>query len=327
MATILFTHYKDIPGYRMEAGPYTAFICAARGANCISFAEHEANFLRTPNSFSELGENPNLYGMPLLFPPNRICNGMFFFGGNLYRFPINEPARGHHIHGFLSSTPFALDSMECDTQKASLSFCYEATIKEPYLSFPHAFKISLRYLLDQSGLHQLVQLENRSNRSMPAGLGFHTTFNACFLPHTEPSDYKIKVSVGEEIELDRTTIIPTGNYLPDSPLLHELGKKGLQFSDKAISNHFTCDKNLHESLLFHVPSGRALRYTTESQYTFWMLFNGGGNQGFICVEPQTWMVDAPNSPLAPDQTGFMVLEPGQSIQLESKLQGVTIPLI
>ena len=43
-----------------------------------------------------------------------------------------------------------------------------------------------------------------------------------------------------------------------------------------------------------------------------MLWNGGGGQGFICPEPQSWLVDAPNLSLPPQTSGFTALAPGQS---------------
>ena len=42
---------------------------------------------------------PAAYGFPVLFPPNRIDGGRFVFRGREYFLPVNEPARGNHLHG------------------------------------------------------------------------------------------------------------------------------------------------------------------------------------------------------------------------------------
>ena len=59
------------------------------GANCISLTHetHRAVILREPDYEKKL-DNPYLYGMPLLFPANRISGGRFYFKGREYCFPV-----------------------------------------------------------------------------------------------------------------------------------------------------------------------------------------------------------------------------------------------
>ena len=77
----------------IRAGDYTATIDLSAGANCIRLRNEKygAALLREP---PENPDNPYLYGMPVLFPVNRISGGRFRFQGREYVFPINEPATG-----------------------------------------------------------------------------------------------------------------------------------------------------------------------------------------------------------------------------------------
>ena len=58
---------------QIRGGGYRADINLSRGANCIRLTHerHNAVILREPDYANGL-DNPYLYGMPLLFPANRI---------------------------------------------------------------------------------------------------------------------------------------------------------------------------------------------------------------------------------------------------------------
>lgn len=59
----------------IKSNTYTAKINLSRGGNCISLynVEHDAHILREPD-YTNL-DSPFLYGMPILFPVNRISGG------------------------------------------------------------------------------------------------------------------------------------------------------------------------------------------------------------------------------------------------------------
>lgn len=52
---------------------------------------------------------------------------------------------------------------------------------------------------------------------------------------------------------------------------------------------------------------------------YWILFNKGGGGGFVCAESQTWILDAPNTKLPLQQSGFRMLGMGKSINLRTHL--------
>ena len=41
--------------------------------------------------------------------------------------------------------------------------------------------------------------------------------------------------------------------------------------------------------------------------------------GYVCPEPQTWTIDAPNSSLPPEISGFDAIAKGDKRMLEAKL--------
>ena len=144
---------------------YEAVIIPDAGANCISLVHLPSGdqLLRVPENGRELREGSNVFGLPLLFPPNRVRDGRFLFHGREYRFPINEPERNNHIHGFLHRTPFAW--------AGEGTFVYSADADHPYLSFPYPFTVERRYTLSAQGLCCTVRIVNGSGQPMPCGLG------------------------------------------------------------------------------------------------------------------------------------------------------------
>lgn len=83
-----------------------AEVLPAYGMNLIRLARSGSELLRTPEGETQLRREPQVYGMPLLLPPNRTAGGAFTFQGTTYHLPINEPVYGNHIHGSLARMPF-----------------------------------------------------------------------------------------------------------------------------------------------------------------------------------------------------------------------------
>lgn len=315
--SVLRTVHNGIPVVRLACGPYEADICPDMGANCIRFSRAGVNVLRTPPSYEIFKAQPNVYGMPLLFPPNRIGGGSYTFQGREYRFPINEPAKGHHIHGFLSQTPFLQAEPQACAKWAEAEFSASFGNGSPYLSFPHAFSVRLCFRLDGSGLIQTLTVKNDSRLDMPCGLGFHTAFALPFLPGTREEDYALGVQVGDELCLDPLSILPTGETLPASSVGQALRESRLSPGAFPLSNHFAARSGA--IVLRHLPTSATVQYLPDPAFSFLMLWNCEGHSGFVCPEPQTWQINAPNSSAPPEKSGFRALEPGQTFTLLSRL--------
>ena len=192
--------------FKISLCEWRAEIDVLSGANCISLKNerYRASILREPHESGEL-DNPYLYGMPILFPVNRIEGGKFEFEGRKYIFPINEPRTGCHLHGELHRMAF-----EVAEQSDSKIVCRYKADSGEYLGFPHAFEITQEYELKGDGFYHTVTVRNLSDENMPVFLGFHTTFNTLFTENCLPENIRVYADITEEYERNMET-----NYLKE----------------------------------------------------------------------------------------------------------------
>lgn len=117
------------------------------------------------------------YRGALLGPwPNRIVDGVYRYDGTEYRVPINEPSRGHALHGLLAWREF--QPVEEAATAASLrgsagtELTLEAVI-EPSDGYPWRVRVQTTYKLDEVGLTQSVTAINECDTTAPWGTGPH----------------------------------------------------------------------------------------------------------------------------------------------------------
>ena len=283
----------------IAGGGYTAKIDEGRGGNCISL-RHEATgarILREPVSYPL--DNPYLYGMPVLFPVNRISGGTFTFEGREYRFPVNEEKTGCHLHGTLHETPFRVEEQTAD----SVRLVYDL----PYLDFPHDFSLSLTYTLSDGGLSLVCEVENRSRENMPVFLGFHTTFAVPFLREGRAKDCRVFAELGDEIERNMENYLPTGRILPPDGVTSRIVTGDFPPHERAISRHYRADGRgrIH---LTDTGSGLRVVYENSENLAYRLFYNGQADE-YICLEPQTCMANCQNAPFAREDTGFAFIPP------------------
>lgn len=292
---------------------YQAEISPDFGGNCLRLLHLPTGMdvLRSPKSIEDLEATPLLYGMPILFFPNRISGGKFVFEGRNYSLPINEPLRNNHIHGSLYMMPFRMISRsDCE-----LEMEFVATAQQPYLTFSHAFTLRLYYKVDSKGLHQKVTVVNKSTLNMPFGLAFHTTFNTPFATGGKSSFLRLNLPVDREYLRDSVRLVTTGKYLADFPLRHALREGGATPEQHVLSNFFSRQKN-KKMILKDTESGWAIQYRADRHHRYWMLWNGGRDD-LLTVEPQTCMIDPFNVDLPTSEKRILVIKPNSSISLKT----------
>ena len=297
---------------RLRKGDWSAVVEEAEGANCISLrnARYRARLLREWEGDGEK-DDPYLYGMPILFPVNRIRGGRFLFEGREYCFPVNEPATGCHLHGELHRMLFRV----IEREEHRLLCRYEAEAGE-YLSFPHAFSVTREVELREEGLWHFVTGENRSSSKMPLMLGFHTTFSTAFTETAEERNVRARVRVLEEYERNLGgDYLPTGRLLERDRYAEALDRGELCPVGLSLSRHL---KSEGDMLLEDRKRGLRLRYRNDSRYGFRLIYAREG-EGFLCMEPQTCLVDCLNSPFPLEKTGFFCVNAGESLRLESSI--------
>jgi len=303
----------------LTGGGYEALLVPQLGCNCMSLVHLPtgAHLMRTPESVQELRENPNVYGTPLLFPPNRIKDGTYTYKGYTYNLPINE-RHGHHMHGFISCTAFDVISLEADETCAKAVFRYQSTAEKPYLAeFPHQFTIEVTATLNEKGLTQQLKITNDGEREMPTGTGFHTAFAAPFMPEGREEDIRLSLTCEKALWYDER-IIPTGEVSYDDPLLLKLKGEGVTPCEEPISIHL--DQTGGKAWLRDLGQGYQIEYTVDETFKYWMLWNMDAEHQFMCPEPQTWMIDAPNRPVPAEESGLRGLKQGESLQMKTNIR-------
>ncbi|MBB6669870.1 aldose 1-epimerase [Cohnella nanjingensis] len=322
--------YKGERAIWLQAGPYEAAVLPDTGANLIAFRDKQRGyaFIREPESaeMEAFKARPIVHGIPVLFPPNRYEDGKFAWEGQVYHFPVNEPDRRNHLHGFLSDIPWEVDQFGADGLESRVTLSVTIDPSHPvYACFPHSFTVQLQYTLSAHGLHQRISVRNEGADRMPCLLAFHTTVNAPFVPGSTPADHTFKLTVGERWEMGADgRMLPTKRKLALTPG-EERMRDGTQSPFfEAMDNHYTAQpqdgRNRMELLDTRV--GVKLVYDIGAGYKQWMIWNDGAKGGYFCPEPQVNLVNAPNIELTAEEAeavGLIGLAPGEIWEETSRL--------
>jgi aldose 1-epimerase len=239
-----------------------------------------------------------------LFPPNLIVDGKFTARGQKYQLPLNKGLL--HMHGFFYNRPWQVDTITADSEKAAVTLSF--TVREGgeiYQWYPHNFTIRQTFTLESRGLFQEIGIDNLGDTPLPLMLGFHTAF-ALDGRDKEPEAYRFRISLGD------------GLWGPEK---HPLEKRLQEFrtgrtlsAGEPVFGQFLADPfqdedgPCHGVLIENKITGSKLRYITDEAFSYWMIWNDGGNDSFICVEPQTCAVNAANMHEERDLFGFRMLE-------------------
>lgn len=314
----LWNGYKSI---RFSAGGYEALMITDVGANIIEFKDaiRGLSILRTPVDELDLEifkAAPQVYGLPVLFPPNRIEDGTFKMEDRVYKFPINEPRHNNYIHGFIKNEKWKIvrseiiEGREVEIE-AVLDFNKE---HEFYKYFPHVFQFRLVYNLSSNGLKQKVSIINLSNEKMPMGIGFHTAFNIPFHPESVEEDYRLIASIDKRWEQNARNL-PTGKILDLTIDEQRYVNKGINPLEEELEAHYTLrnininGKEFHGVIIEDTCKKIRLIYEMGNEYKHIVLWNDLGDKHYVCVEPQTCAINAPNINLEDSITGFKTLDP------------------
>ncbi|TCL76385.1 aldose 1-epimerase [Hydrogenispora ethanolica] len=321
--------WQGEPVVRLRAGGYEAVLVPGVGAQIIELRElrRGLELLRPPVAvdLEAFKARPQIYGLPLLFPPNRIEDGKLPIAGRAVELPVND-AKGHnHIHGFLRTRPWQLTRAEIagDAVEAEAVFRGDGAT-DSYAAYLNQFEFKQEYVLSGAGLRQRLTVTNRAAVALPLGVGFHTAFRVPFHPESSAADCRLLVSVGRGWELTER-ILPTGKLLPLNEHDRAYRSGGAPLQGTPISGHFTAEeltvdgRPFHGAIIEDRSKGLRVVYTVDRQYRHWMLWNDDGASGFFCPEPQTWAINAPNLDLAPELTGYQELQPGASWTAESAI--------
>ena len=264
----------------LKSGQWTAKICPSFGMNVCALAHSGKEILRSPENLETLKSSPYLYGIPLLFPANRTKMGEFEFDGKIYHLPVNEPERNNHIHGLMFDAPFTVERKT----DSSIYAVYDNTFER----YPFPFRMEIADTLSEKGFQRTVSILNTGNETFPYTLAFHTTFNA---PKC------MRVFVKKRFLCD-ANYIPTGEFA-------ELNKLEKQYATGI-------NPNGHALSGFYVSGGNEARldevvFRVSDLFDEWVVFNAGGDKGFVCIEPQAGQVNGLNT-----KDGLRIIKAGET---------------
>ena len=265
----------------------------------------EMEIFRFPVPEKELAEYPAVFGMPLLLPPNRIRDGRFSAGGHDFRFPINEPATTCFLHGVLLGRPFKLEEVEENSSVLRFRVsCAFPDGERRFPGFPCEFTAEIVYELTAGALSHRLTVRNRGRAAMPLGVGFHTAFCT---PESEKIRLEIPADSRGAWEVDPLRRLPSGRRRPWSEREKRLFAGEETIGPFPVSVQFPLPDAAH-TVRIHRANG-VVRYDLDPRFLHLACWNDGGGRNFFCIEPMSWMTDAPNLPLPAPVSGFSLLPP------------------
>lgn len=292
--------------YTLSKNGYAIEVVPKYGMNCtrIFYSDSEWELLKTPQNIDLLADDDAfLYGIPVLFFPNRISGGTFKFQNEEYKFPVNEADKNNFCHGDLHKLPFTVT----DISEDSVTGVYTASEINPYQTFPHGFVLSIQYRISNKGVEQNIEIKNTSKQNMPFAIGFHTTFNA-------NGGMQIKLPAECEAERDMSSYLPTGKLFCDFAEKSALKNGQFLIDGTPVSKLYKLDG----CEILAKPRGKDafLKYELDPKFKYAMLYSPDGKDA-VCIEPQTYLTDCLNLDVDPYEHGFVYIEPSKTLQYHS----------
>lgn len=265
----------------LSYGDWRALVVPDCAMNVISLTYADEEVLNSPPSPETLLTDPFIYGIPLLFPPNRLQDDAFEFRGRRYSIPYKGEGKFSHIHGCLTNAPAIIEYLSQNELRGRIRCGKDR--------YPFECEIAVECTLSDEGLLLKHTVINTGNVDMPFAIGFHTTFAA---------RAELTVSVGEEWQLDGVSRLPV-----KTAQLDDSGKRllsGIDPSLCALDGQFT-DNGSHTATL------GSYCYKLSDNFSDWVIWNMGGRRGFVSVEPQSAPVNGLNM-----EGKYCILGPGES---------------
>lgn len=311
----------------VETPRWKAEIILSVGSNMLSLIDRNIGFniLREPPSMEALKKQPEIYGLPVLIPPNCIYQGKFSWRGRDYSLPVNNRF-GNHIHGVVLHAPWEfLDSSEEAGRTVVRTRCIYDERNPMFAGFPHKMDVVLTYTFLPDRVLQKLSATNLSDSVMPFAAGFHASFRFP-LGDRSPEAYRtssVRVTVADYCwEFDKAVRgTPTGKKLPWNGFdTFRTGKiiNRAPVSRQAPLVEDTLDGKPFLGAVLEFPvAGVRVVYEFDRKYNQTALWNWFGDEDFFCAEPMSWIADSPHLPLPESETGIYALEPGKTWEAEN----------
>lgn len=245
------------------------------------------------------------YQNTVLFPfVNRLGKGKYHFRNQEYQFPVNEPATGNALHGFLMNEELEIASIKQskDDQLDEICLYFENADKYDFYPFNVRFKVCYKLLRENLFRVELEAL-NLGIDDAPVALGWHPYF---VFNHII-DDIKLKMPLSDQIEVDQN-LLPTGKRKAfadftnnDQPA--KLKNIGQRTFDNCFQLHDSGPKKI--SLISEI-AGFQLDITQSQNLSYTQLFTPSDRKS-IAVEPVSANINAFQT-----GEGLTILQPGKA---------------
>jgi len=297
----------------ISKGQLTATAYPQYGGNLASLNWKGLELLRAPEPPDILVEKPEHYGLPVLFPPNRIADGHFTWNGRRCELPLNEGRpRNNHIHGLVLRQAWTIADQGDDVVVMEYRYGQH---HDAFDGFPYPFCLRLSYRLDDDCLTQELVVQNCGDTPLPYGLGFHSAFNAPKRLRITTEPWRWEMLLPRHLPSERR--LPWGDFDPNAWLDPSLGRISVH---TPVGVGQLAGRPFRGAVLDY--GERAFAYEIDDKFHQWFLWTPEPNSGFICPEPMSCMVNAPNLALPPETTGFTDLAPGSEVSYRSTIREI-----
>ncbi|MGA7870828.1 MAG: hypothetical protein WCA22_08000 [Candidatus Binatus sp.] len=297
----------------LEAQSERAVIVPGAGCQCLRYRAGTLDLIAGPADPDAWREHPHRGGIPILFPwPGRIAGARFTFNGREYRMPVNEPARGHAIHGFACERAFRVTRRGPYFVTALLDSSDYPDLKAIW-PWPCALEIDYEV---GNGLRLKARITNTGNSVMPFGFGAHPYFHAPLNPKGARDAMLIQLDASARWPLD-ARLIPTGAAEPlagkyDLRAPRSLGGDTYDdaFRMAPISNG---ERQTPRARLIDPSLKVALEIRADAAFGDFVVFAPPDNP-VVALEPYTCAPDAFNLAARGVAAGMRELAPGQTFE-------------
>lgn len=313
--------HKGEPCIKMTVGRYTALLAPTIGSNMIRLRDNKNSIeifhFDSKAQMKFVKKEPLFFGLPTLYLPNRLSNGILKTSDATYRLPINEPKRNNHIHGFLHLREFKVIHKETTDNSAIIKTQYIYDNNDEFYEYlPIDFTAEITFTLTDNGLYYEFEITNNSYKMMPIGVATHTALQCPFSRKHNKSDYALSIPVKNKCALNNRHLSSTLTDLDDydekyvtgtmEPLEHDID------DDMYALEKFPLQNGFYKGFeLVHTESEHKVCCEIGEEYGFMIVWNCGGTHRFVCAEPMSWMINAPNIVEADMDTGYREIAPNQ----------------
>ena len=304
------------------AAGYQALLVPSLGANVISLKAaldgRELDILRTPPNAETLLSDPYAYGIPVLFPANRVAGGYYECDGVRYEFPQNYP-NGVHIHGVLHNREWPVTGYGAQAGRAWVRLTLSTQTDDALRShFPIPMVIHLDISVSDEGLAHRFTVENHSaDKRLPVGLAYHTAFRVAF--DGDCDSVRLHVPITGRCTDDPTDRLPNGKTIALNDFESRIATpQGAWPMEEAVDYLYAAQPNASDMVMTDTRSGARVVYRADRCNHYWILWNKTATEGFIAVEPQTWLSNAMHFP-HPQEQDAIFIQPGETWRSECRI--------